>query len=219
MSLPKRKITNIFEQCIGYKCPTKNISIIKCEKGDADVIIKKYHYSKKAIKNSCLSLLVVYHDKISGALQLGYGIRPKKKGKFSPDEILEFDRMWLSDEMPKFSETITLSLLHHFLRECYPNINYLISYADTSVGNTGTIYKAANYVQIGKIKADFYILSNGERVHPVSMWHRHKTRVWSFLQKEYPEIKKANGYQLKFLFTLKNKKNDNIRKTILRNNH
>ena len=30
--------------------------------------------------------------------------------------------MWLSDSMPKFSETITLSLLHHYLRKAHPAI-------------------------------------------------------------------------------------------------
>ena len=78
----------------------------------------------------------------------------------------------------------------------------LISYSDTSVGNIGTIYKAGNYKLIDDIKADFYILSNGERVHPVSMWHRHGTRAWDFLQKEYPGIRKAEGRQLKFAYVL-----------------
>jgi hypothetical protein len=62
------------------------------------------------------------------------------------------------------------------------------------VGNEGTIYKAANYRTIGKVKADFYILETGERIHPVTMWHRHKTRRWEFLQKEYPNIQKAKGW-------------------------
>ena len=49
------------------------------------------------------------------------------------------------------------------------------------------------------LKADFYVLPDGERVHPVTMWHRHKTRVMDVLQKIYPGIKKAEGYQLKFV--------------------
>ena len=102
--------------------------------------------------------------------------------------------MWLSDEMPKFSESITLSLLHHFLRKVHPEIKHLISYADTSVGNVGTIYKASNYKLIQKSKARFFILESGERVHPVTMWHRHKTQRWDFLQKQYPNIKRAEGY-------------------------
>ena len=187
----------------GYECKEKNIKIIVCEKSEADVIISKHHYSKKPTKNSFLSFIVYYNNIVSGALQLGYGIRPKIKGEFNPDEIKEFDRMWLSDEMPKFSETITLSLLHKYLKKCVPNLKALISYSDTSVGNNGTIYKAANYKLIDTIKADFYILENGERVHPVSMWHRHGTRVWSVMQDIYPNIKKAKGNQLKFIYYLK----------------
>jgi hypothetical protein len=145
---------------------------------------------------------VYYKGEVHGALQLGYGIRPKIKGAFDPDEIREFDRMWLSDEMPKFSETITLALLHLFLKKAYPNLKALISYSDTSVGNNGTIYRAGNYELIDSIKADFYILSSGERVHPVSMWHRHKSRAWDLMQTLYPGIKKADGQQLKFIYYL-----------------
>ena len=61
---------------------------------------------------------------------------------------------------------------------------------------------AANYKLVDKIKADFYVLPSGERVHPVTMWHWHKTRAWGFLQKQYPGIKKAEGYQLKFVKVL-----------------
>ena len=78
----------------------------------------------------------------------------------------------------------------------------MVSYCDTSVGNNGTIYKAGNYKLIDELKADFYILENGERIHPVTMWHRHKTRKWEFLKKIYPNIKKANGKQLKFIYHL-----------------
>lgn len=200
--LKKTYIEDWTGQIIGMACPEKFIEIRICEKSEADRIISKHHYSGKPTKNSFLSLLVYYNGEVNGALQLGYGIRPKIKGDYNPDEVREFDRMWLSDLMPKFSETITLSLLHRFLKRAYPKIKLLISYSDTSVGNMGTIYKAGNYKLIDDIKADFYILSNGERVHPVSMWHRHGTRAWDFLQNEYPGIRKAEGRQLKFAYQL-----------------
>ena len=200
--LKKKPILDSSNNIIGFEQEEKQIKIVVCQKKEADAIIVANHYSHKATKNSFLSFLVYYKGKVSGALQVGYGIKPRSKGQYNPDEVREFDRMWLSDEMPKFSETITLSLLHHFLRKVHPEIKYLISYADTSVGNKGTIYKAANYTLIDKIKADFYILESGERVHPITMWHRHGTRKWSFLVGQYPNIKKADGYQLKFLFNL-----------------
>ena len=168
----------------------------------ADEVIASNHYSKKPTKNSFLSFLVLQDGKQTGAMQIGYGIRPKIKQDMLPESVREFDRMWLSDDMPKFSETICLSLLHNFLRAAHPEIKYLISYADTSVGNNGTIYKAANYKLVGQIKADFYILESGERVHPITMWHRHGSRAWSLMQSIYPRIRKADGFQLKFVIHL-----------------
>ena len=203
MALKKTPIFDIFNHyVIGFECKIKNIKIEMCNKDQADTIIVKNHYSKKPTKNSFLSLLVYYNNKVAGALQIGYGIRPEKNGKYKKNEVVEFDRMWLSDEMPKYSETITLSLLHNFLKTRYKDLKAIISYSDTSVGNEGTIYKAGNYKLIDKLKADFYITEQGERIHPVTMWHRHKTRAWDFLQKQYPNIKKADGFQLKFIYNL-----------------
>jgi hypothetical protein len=200
--LKKQPIKDWTNYVIGFECPKKEIKILMCEKYQADNLISKFHYSKKPTKNSFLNMLVYYKNNINGALQIGYGIRPDKNGNFKKNEIAEFDRMWLSDIMPKYSETITLSLLHKFLKIRYENLKVLISYCDTSVGNNGTIYKAGNYKLIDELKADFYILENGERIHPVTMWHRHKTRKWEFLKKIYPNIKKANGKQLKFIYYL-----------------
>lgn len=200
--IKKYPITDEEGNVIGYEAPAKGIKILVCKKSEADPIIIKNHYSHKVTKNSFLSFLVYYNEEVQGALQVGYGINPRKKGEYNPDEVREFDRMWLSDDMPKFSETITLSLLHNYLRKAHPEIKHLISYADTTVGNEGTIYKAANYRLLKKTKADFYILESGERVHPVTMWHRHGTRKWDFLQKQYPNIRKADGFQIKYVFDL-----------------
>ena len=75
--------------------------------------------------------------------------------------------------------------------------------AERSNATTDLIYKAGNYKLIDKHKVDFYITQEGERIHPVTMWHRHKTRAWDFLKNKYPNIKKANGYQLKYIYYLK----------------
>ena len=200
--LKKTPVKDWTDYVVGYECKKKNIKILMCEKSEADYLVSRHHYSKKPTKNAFLNMLVYYNDKVSGVLQIGYGIRPALNGEFSKDEVVEFDRMWLSDEMPKFSETITLSLLHNFLKTRYKNLKAIISYSDTSVGNNGTIYRAGNYQLIDKLKADFYITEDGERIHPVTMWHRHKTRKWDFLCEKYPNIKKAEGYQLKFIYYL-----------------
>ncbi len=172
-----------------------------------DKLVIKHHYSHKATKNRFLSFIVGANE---GFLQLGYGIRPRMKHTITKlitaHNYCEFDRMWLSDSLPKFSESRVIGLLLSYLKQVHKQIKFVITYADGSVGNMGTIYKATNAIPIGKIKVDFYILPDGERIHPVSMWHRHGTRKMSVVSEIYPGIKHiTKGYQYKFLYILNKK--------------
>ena len=125
----------------------------------------------------------------------------------SHDNFCEFDRMWLSDELPKFSESQVISLLLSYLKQAYPKIKFVITYADESAGNRGIIYKATNAIRLGVIDCDFYVLKNGERIHPISMYHRHGTRAKEFIDKQYPGIKHIKGEfkQYRFLYILDKK--------------
>lgn len=110
MKLKKVPVLDMFGYIEGFECPSKRIKIVKCDKESADAVIVPNHYSHKAVSNSCINMLVIYNDRVEGAMQIGYGIRPKIKGDLDAESTREFDRMWLSDNMPKFSETIALSL-------------------------------------------------------------------------------------------------------------
>lgn len=182
-----------------------------------DKLVIEHHYSHKATKNRFLSFMVGTNATVTkpphrneGFLQLGYGIRPRMKHTITKlitsENYCEFDRMWLSDSLPKFSESRVIGLLLSYLRQVYKRIQFVITYADGSVGNYGTIYKATNAIPIGKTKVDFYLLPDGERIHPVSMWHRHKTRKWVVVTEIYPGIKHiTNEFQYKFLYILNKK--------------
>lgn len=190
------------------------ITILEEDNKKVDEMIKKHHYSHKTTKNRFKSF-TVNCDK--GYLQLGYGIRPNMKHTISDlitkDNYCEFDRMWLSDDLPKFSETKTIGLLLYYIRRIYTNILFIITYADGSVGNTGVIYKASNALSIGSIPVDFYILPSGERIHPVTMWHRHKTRALGKMQEIYPGIKHIKeGRQYRFLYILDKKIKKKVQK-------
>lgn len=57
--LKKVALFDLLGYCNGFSCPSKQIEIISCEKGQADTIIKKHHYSHKVTKKfvsffSCL---------------------------------------------------------------------------------------------------------------------------------------------------------------------
>ena len=206
MSLPKKiKIKN--GRVIAVSCPKKSIVIKPTPMEIIRRMMIRSHYSHKVPRNSVISLGVYYKGSLTGGMLLGYGIRPKNSRGDAKD-IMEFDRMWLSDDMPKYSESICLSLLHLYMQNAYPNISKLVSYADQSAGNDGIIYQAANYKEVGRVPVDFYLLPNGERVHPVAMWHRHRTRSKKFLEKKYPGYKHIKGddvFQVKYEFDLHSK--------------
>jgi len=191
------------------------ITLKECSSGEADSVICKYHYSHKTTKNKFKSFSV---NNGKGYLQLGYGIRPHLKHTISKlitkDNYCEFDRMWLSDELPKYSESQTIGILLSYLKNVYPKIKFVITYADGSAGNTGIIYQATNAISIGKVHVDFYLLASGERVHPVSMYHRHGTRAWKFLQDKYLGIKHIqDDWQYRYLYILSKKMRKKYLKT------
>jgi len=100
--------------------------IKECNSSEADKLVIANHYSHKTTKNRFKSFLV--NDGL-GVLQLGYGIRPGKKEHIhkmiTKDNYCEFDRMWLSDELPKFAESQVISLLLNYLKQVYKNIQFV----------------------------------------------------------------------------------------------
>lgn len=183
------------------------LSLLETDNATVDILVEQHHYSHKATQNRFKSFLV---NENMGFLQLGYGIRPHIKHTISKlittTNYCEFDRMWLSDDLPKNSETQVISLLLTYLKLTCPHIHFVITYADGSVGNKGTIYRASNAIPLGSIAVDFYLLPNGERIHPVTMWHRHKTRAWSTMKQLYPGIRHiTEERQYRFLYILNNK--------------
>ena len=49
------------------------------------------------------------------------------------------------------------------------NYDYVLSYSDKTVGHNGTIYKAANFKNIGETLPTKYVEWNGKTYHPRSL--------------------------------------------------
>jgi len=190
-----------------YGITDGQMSLVECAAKEADEVIRSHHYSGKSTPNRFKSFRI---NGGLGYIQLGYGIKPAQKHTISPlivkGNFAEFDRMWLSDELPKLSESRAIGLLLSYLKKTMPELKFIITYADESAGNIGTIYQATNAIYIGSVPVDFYRLPSGERVHPVSMWHRHKTRAMAFLQELYPGIEHIQvGRQHRYIYVLDQK--------------
>jgi len=62
----------------------------------------------------------------------------------------ELARLWISDDVPKNAESYLISQAVRYIRKNCSNVHALVSYADPSVGHSGIIYRAANWISDGK---------------------------------------------------------------------
>lgn len=183
--------------------------VLECDNKVIDPLVIENHYSHTVPKNRWRSFGVYYKGKLKGAMQLGYGITPHKKKHIckhiTRTNYKEFDRMWLSDDLSKNSESLVIGLLLRLIKKKYPKIRFIITYADGTVDNVGTIYQASNFIYLGKIRAMFFSPKRGERVHPITMWHRHGTQKWGVLKKIYPRLRKIKGWHYRYIHSFSKK--------------
>lgn len=95
---------------------------------------------------------------LQGVAAYGYLMNPQSYTRLADindvSEIVELNRLWLSDEMGHNSESKFLGLTFKWLREHTP-VQVIQSFADGRLG-VGTIYKATNFGYYGYSKTQFY---------------------------------------------------------------
>lgn len=142
-----------------------NYRISKCEFYDISEIFKKYHYKGSHIGGGisfCLALTDVNQRVVGGAV-IG---KPRHEKVYT--DAVEIRRMACLDECPKNTESFFLSKILWYVKK-KTEYKSVLSYADTSVGHTGTIYKAANFKLVGQTSESKHVFWNGVRYHPRSL--------------------------------------------------
>ena len=86
------------------------------------------------------------------------------------NDFLELNRMAFLDLLPKNSESRCISIAIHLIKKYYPNIKWIISFADGCQCGDGTIYRASGFYLTG-IKENFNLckLPNGEVIHKMTL--------------------------------------------------
>lgn len=174
----------------------KEIEIKPIDSKSANAICKRIHYSGKVAAISQIHLGVFYKGKLEGVMQYGPPIDRRKLlplvagTKFN--DFLELNRMAFSDNLPRFSESRAISIAHKIIKKRYPNIKWIISFADATQCGDGTIYRASNFILTGIRKnSTIYKLSNGE------VAAKHGTS-----KKDFNGAQRLEGYQLRYIYFL-----------------
>lgn len=72
-------------------------------------------------------------------------------------KVLELDRFCIHPQFHKKNfASWFISRCSRFIFDEFPKITRLVSFADSTYGHSGVIYKAANWTEVGKVKPDYY---------------------------------------------------------------
>ena len=141
------------------KCEIKT-----CTFNDIRHIFEEYHYKKGAMGGGISVCFAMFIDnELVGGSVMG---KPRHEKKYK--KCIDIRRMACLDWAPCNSESWFLSQI---IKWCASNTdyNYVLSYSDTTVGHSGTIYKAANFKNIGETTPTKYVEWGDKTYHPRSL--------------------------------------------------
>lgn len=126
----------------------KDIEIKVIDSASSRKIVERYHYSGKCTQNSQVHFGVFLNGRLEGALQFGPSIDKRRMAQnlgIGFNESIELNRMALSDNCPKNSESRALGICLRILKKKYPFLKIVISFADACQCGDGTIYRASGF--------------------------------------------------------------------------
>lgn len=140
----------------------------------ANEFVKKHHYSGKVVNNSCLHFGAFYNNLLHGVLSFGPSLDKSKIIGLVKDtkwnDFLELNRMAFDDFLPRNSESRCISVCMKLIKKHYPNIQWVISFADGCQCGDGTIYRASGFVlTMIKENKDICVLPNGQKIHSMTL--------------------------------------------------
>lgn len=145
----------------------KDIVVKPIKSSIANEFVKKHHYSGKVVPNSQLHFGCFQNGVLGGVMSFGPSLDKKKVVGLvagTPfNDFLELNRMAFSDLLPRNSESRCISVAMRIIKKHYPNIKWVVSFADGCQCGDGIIYRASGF-KLTQIKEGdhFYKLPNGE---------------------------------------------------------
>lgn len=187
--------------CIGYGGAGFYVEEIPRDR--ANEIIVKNHYSKKYYSASYIHLGVFVSGGLCGVLQYGYAMNPASQAgvvaETEQDEYLELNRMWIDDSAGRNSESRAVAYSIKYIRQRYPKIKWVQSFADERCGRWGIVYQACSFEYVGEHTAIFWEL--GDQWFHNSLMTRapHLSRSAAFIQANKDKAKSFELRQFRYI--------------------
>ena len=193
----------------------KNLGTLQYKEVDRNTakdMIVNNHYSKKWNTSfGTINIGVFKEDVLLGVAVFGNLMNPASFKSIHPDfvkgNVIELNRLWLDDQLGHNAETAMLSQCFKYIKQFYPEIKAVQSFADGRLG-CGTIYKASNFKYYGFTKTDFYRhVDTEEFLHKVNFENTKRPkalfRAWDFYNAGKLELFEVKTYR--YIYWLNNK--------------
>lgn len=181
----------------------------------ANKVILKNHYSKKIYSGSTIHLGVFKNENLCGVLQYGYAMNPASQASVVAeteiDEYLELNRMWLSDELGRNSESMAIAYSIKYIKHRHKKIKWIQSFADERCGKYGIVYQASNFEYFGEHEATFWTL-DGIIYHNSLMTRDPKlSKSAKFLQDNKEKATSEKLRQFRYIYFIDKKYKKNVK--------
>jgi hypothetical protein len=131
----------------------KDIRVAPIKSSDANKLVQRLHYSGKVVRNSQLHLGVFLNGHLEGVMQFGPSLDKRKiQGLVEGTRwngFIELNRMAFSERLPRNSESRALSVAFRLIRNTYPEMEWIVSFADGTQCGDGSIYRASGFLLTG----------------------------------------------------------------------
>ena len=159
----------------------------------AKVMIVRNHYLHSLPGGTQLCFGVFVSQGLLGVLTIGCG--PSQAFRLvadaSANDCAILTRLWLSDELPRNSESRVIGIVLRALRK-NTSLKFLISYADPSQGHLGTIYQATGWLYTGLSEATpLYDIGDGIARHSRSLSHAYGSHSIKHFARHGVEVRKV----------------------------
>lgn len=153
--------------------PLHDLQVRPIPFGVAKALLEREHYLHSFPGGTWLAFGVFLGQRLLGALTFGAGpfLAYHLVHGAAPDDCATLTRLWLSDELPRNSESRVLGIVLRSLRR-HTNLKFLLAYADPSAGHTGIIYRATGWSYTGLSSVmPLYDVGDGNPRHSRSLAH------------------------------------------------
>lgn len=148
-----------------------NWSVEQITAKQAKAFIHEHHYSRGSHNGPSPCFGLFEGEALIGCLMIATpcseNVRASVFGVELKQHVRELHRLAIIDDTPKNAESWFISRCLKLMRSVRPDIWALLSFADTTVGHTGGIYRATNAMYCGMSSpARFFEDSEGRLRHP-----------------------------------------------------